>query len=383
MAFTLDLMNADKWNQIVASFPEPHLLQTWEWGAAKAYTGWEPIFQVWGAQEQPDTALPEACAMILQKCIPIPGVGARLRILYAPKGPLVRDWGDKDLVNRVLGDLKAMARKQGGIFIKIDADVPLGVGIPGDVDQVDDPVGDQVKSALLRRGWRYSRDQIQFRNTVLVDLRPEPDAMLMRMKQKTRYNVRLAGRKGVTVRPGNRQDLDLLYEMYAETARRDGFVIREAGYYRALWLAFMEPGNDEGWTPVCEPLIAEVDGEAVAAVVIFRFAGRAIYMHGMSRAVHRNLMPNYLLQWEAMVRARQAGCQFYDLWGAPEVFDESDGMWGVYRFKEGLGGSVRRTLGAYDLAVRPVWFWLYSQVLPSVLGWMKRKAANSDQQERG
>jgi lipid II:glycine glycyltransferase (peptidoglycan interpeptide bridge formation enzyme) len=292
---------------------------------------------------------------------------------------LVRDWGDEALVGQVLADLREIARRQGGIFLKIDADVPLGAGVPGEASQVDDPVGVQVQKELVQRGWVYSRDQIQFRNTVLVDLRPEPDEMLTRMKQKTRYNIRLAGRKGVTVRTGKRQDVDTLYDMYAETSRRDGFVIREAGYYRALWQAFMPEGAREACEPVCEPLIAEVGGEAVAAVVIFRFEGRAIYMHGMSRAKHRNLMPNYLLQWEAMVRAREAGCQVYDLWGAPEVFDESDGMWGVFRFKEGLGGDVRRTLGAYDLAVKPTWFWLYTQVLPRVLGWMRRGAVGSDQ----
>jgi lipid II:glycine glycyltransferase (peptidoglycan interpeptide bridge formation enzyme) len=372
VSFMIGLMNAEKWNRIVASFPEPHLLQSWQWGAAKAYTGWEPVYKVWGGEEQPDAA-----AMILQKRIPIPGIGARLRILYVPKGPLVRDWGDEALVDRVLGDLADSACQKGGIFIKIDPDVPLGVGMTGEDGAEDDPVGAGVEKTLVRRGWQFSRNQIQFRNTVLVDLRPAPEAMLMRMKQKTRYNIRLAGRKGVAVRTGRPEDVELLYEMYAETARRDGFVIREAGYYRALWLSFMGQHTEvpEAWEAVCEPLVAEVDGEAVAAVVIFRFAGKAIYMHGMSRATHRNLMPNYLLQWEAMVRARDAGCSVYDLWGAPEVFDESDSMWGVFRFKQGLGGEVRRTLGAYDLAVKPVWFRLYTRVLPRVLGWMRRRAA--------
>ena len=76
---------------------------------------------------------------------------------------------------------------------------------------------------------------------------------------------------------------------------------------------------------------------------MFYFAGQAIYLFGMSRDEHREKMPNYLLQWEAMRRAKALGCTIYNLWGAPNEFDESDGLWGVFRFKEGLGGYVSRT----------------------------------------
>ncbi len=177
--------------------------------------------------------------------------------------------------------------------------------------------------------------------------------MLARMKQKTRYNVRLAEKKGVVLRIGTQSDLPLLYKMYAETSVRDGFVIRDEGYYRTVWETFMQPNVEtfqRSNVPTCEPLIAEVDGEPVAAIFVFYFAGRAYYVYGMSRNAHREKMPTYLLQWEAMKRARARGCTVYDLWGAPEVFDESDSMWGVYRFKEGLGGQVVRTLGAWDFA---------------------------------
>jgi lipid II:glycine glycyltransferase (peptidoglycan interpeptide bridge formation enzyme) len=82
-------------------------------------------------------------------------------------------------------------------------------------------------------------------------------------------------------------------------------------------------------------------------------------------------MPNHLLQWEAMRRAKSAGCTVYDLWGAPDEFDESDAMWGVFRFKEGLGGEVVRTLGAWDNPVSPVLYRLYTQIIPKVLDVMR------------
>ncbi len=147
---------------------------------------------------------------------------------------------------------------------------------------------------------------------------------------------------------------------------RDGFVIRDERYYLDLWTTFIRAG-------LAEPLIAEVDHEPAAAVVIFRFAGGAWYMNGMSRPAHREKMPNYLLQWEALCRAKAAGCETYDLWGAPDVFDESDSLWGVYRFKEGFSGEVVRHIGAWDLPVRPQMYRLYAQTLPRLLDWMRRR----------
>jgi lipid II:glycine glycyltransferase (peptidoglycan interpeptide bridge formation enzyme) len=221
----------------------------------------------------------------------------------------------------------------------------------------------------------YSGEQIQFRNTILIDLNPTEDEILTAMKQKTRYNVRLAARKGVKVRTGTESDFGLLYQMYAETSLRDGFAIREAKYYHRLWKTFFRTGvdSDTKTEPVCEPLIAEIDGEAAAAVVIFRFAGKGYYMHGMSVPNHRNAMPNHLLQWEAMKRAKAAGCEVYDLWGAPETFNEGDVMWGVYRFKEGFGGTVQRTIGAYDHPIKPLVYKVYTELLPKALDFLRQR----------
>ena len=202
--------------------------------------------------------------------------------------------------------------------------------------------------------------------------------MLASMKQKTRYNIRLAEKKGVMVRVGTQEDLAMLYEMYAETSVRDGFVIRDEGYYRTVWETFMS--SEE---PTCEPLIAEVEGELVAAIFVFYFAGRAYYVFGMSRNAHREKMPAYLLQWEAMKRAKARGFGMYDLWGAPDVFDESDSMWGVYRFKEGLGGKVVRTLGAWDFAPNPFWFKIYSEIVPRVLDVMRSRGKTRTKQQLG
>ena len=334
-----------------------------------------------------------AAAMILKRSIPVGGFAKKMCVLYVPKGPLM-DWSDAALRQRVLDDLQVFAKRQGAIFVKIDPDVALGTGIPGGEEDALDNGGQAVRSDLTRRGWLFSSDQIQFRNTVLIDLSPSEDDMLSRMKQKTRYNVRLAEKKGVSVRAGTPADLPMLYRMYAETSVRDGFVIRDETYYQTVWQTFMrsnvgrlessqvstfEPSN----FPTCEPIIAEVDGQPVAAIFLFYFAGRAYYLYGMSRDAQREKMPNHLLQWEAMRRAKAAGCKLYDLWGAPDVFDASDPMWGVFRFKEGLGGRVLRTLGAWDYPASMLLYKLYTQAIPRLLDIMRARGKSRTRQNIG
>jgi peptidoglycan pentaglycine glycine transferase (the first glycine) len=305
-------------------------------------------------------------------------------VLYVPRGPLM-DWNDAKLRGRVLDDLQAFAKRQGAIFVKLDPDVPLGTGIPGSETAVEFQAGQQVQSELNRRGWRFSQNQIQFRNTVLIDLSPSEDELLKRMKQKTRYNLHLAQKKGVTVRLGRMEDLPLLYRMYAETSVRDGFLIRGEEYYQTVWRTFGSPENEphSASTPSHEALIAEVDDQAVSAMSLFYFGGQAIYLFGMSRDLHREKMPNHLLQWEAMRRAKAMSCSIYNLWGAPNEFNESDGLWGVFRFKEGLGGYVSRTLGAWDFTPNPLLYRLYTQTLPRVMDVMRARGKAKTRQILG
>jgi lipid II:glycine glycyltransferase (peptidoglycan interpeptide bridge formation enzyme) len=171
----------------------------------------------------------------------------------------------------------------------------------------------------------------------------------------------------VTVRSGEISDLPQLYRMYAETSARDGFVIRDEAYYQLVWSTFMQTG-------IAEALVAKAGGEMAAGLMLFHFARQAWFLYGMSREQHREKMPGYLLQWEAMRRAKESGCQVYDLWGAPDEFDDSDPLWGVYRFKEGFNGQVVRHIGAWDLPVRPVYYRLYTQILPRILEVMRRRS---------
>jgi|SRR5579859_3415516 len=347
------------WDAAISSLPNPHLLQSWAWGEFKGGYGWQARRLCWAGAQGP------AAAQVLRR------TGLRvLRVLYVPKGPLL-DWENGRLRAQVLDDLQALARRERAIFIKVDPDVVLSTGLPG--AERPAATGRAVQTDLAQRGWVFSRDQIQFRNTVTLDLTPSEDALLAGMKQKTRYNVRLAERKGVRVRLGSAADLDLLYRMYAETSVRDGFAIRGLDYYRDAWGRFIAAG-------LAQPLVAEVEAEPVGALVIFRFAGSAWYLYGMSREAQRDKMPNHLLQWHAIRWAKAQGCTRYDFWGAPDEFVESDSLWGVWRFKEGFGGQLVRHIGAWDFAPSPLLYRLYTIVLPRVLDVMRRRGRSQTQQ---
>lgn len=366
-----------EWDATIAALPDPHLLQTQEWAQVKSHLDWKPLYLVWCQQQgtitfhinQFPSGFPiKVAALVLQRSLYLHRFATPLNILYSPKGPLL-NWNDTALRARVISDLQAFTSQQGAIFLKIDPDISLNSDDPEQSN--GNSIGRDIQIYLRANNWKFSSDQIQFRNTVCVDLTVSEAELLDRMKQKTRYNIRLASRKGVTVRLGTDLDYPLLYRMYAETATRDGFIIRDEAYYHQVWSTFARPAVYDPCRPIAHPLIAEVAGEPVAALVLFIYANKAWYLYGMSRELHRDKMPNYLLQWEAMRLSKTAGCRSYDLWGAPDDLDPSDPMWGVYRFKEGLGGKMVRHLGAWDYPARPALYRLYSEILPRLLSVMR------------
>lgn len=301
---------------------------------------------------------PDAAGLLLERKA-FPG----LSVFYMPKGPLIGDWSDQGMCEKVLDDLIDFAEQRGGLQLKIDPAVELGVGVPGGDDFQEIQAGIDFQELLRSHGWVFSQEQIQFRNTVLVDLQADEDQILARMKSKTRYNIRLSGRKGIQVRFGTVDDLPSLYRMYAGTSQRAGFTIRDESYYLTLWESFMREGED----PCAQPIVADFEGEPVAGAVIFKFGSRAWYLHGMSNPEHSEKMAPHLLQWEAMRWAKSQGCDSYDMWGAPDRFQESDSLWGVYRFKRGFGGNVSLTIGAWDYPVRPLIYAAYNRWLPRIL----------------
>jgi peptidoglycan pentaglycine glycine transferase (the first glycine) len=272
-------------------------------------------------------------------------------LAYVPRGPVV-DPDNREALALLLSALHRVVRREKAIFLKLEP--------PWE----DDPSLDEF---LKAHGFRPSSQTIQPRTTLLLGLTVDLDDLLAQMKPKTRYNIRLAGRKGVVVREGSEEDLPVFYRLLQETSQRDGFAIHAREYYEEAWRRFVSQGK-------ARLFVASYRGETLAGLMAFALGRTAWYLYGASSGRHRNLMPNHLLQWEAIQWAKARGCTTYDLWGIPDEVGQAlargeepeggtGGLWGVYRFKRGFGGRVARYPGAYDAVYRPVLYWLGVKVL--------------------
>jgi peptidoglycan pentaglycine glycine transferase (the first glycine) len=344
-----------EWQNTLATLPTPHVLQSWEWGAIKGQTEWT-------AERLAVRERGKLCAAFqFLSRQPIPGVP--LRIGYLPKGPVV-DWQDFDRVEAMLTLIEHHARQRNCVFVKIDPDL-----------RADTTVGRTVLHTLERRGWRFSDDQIQFKNTAFSDLSAGEEGVMEALKSKWRYNVRLAERRGIQIRQGTVDDLPAFYKLYAETGQRDGFLIRPLAYYRTTWEMFLTAQNDPVNPAGGALLLAEhaEEQEPVAGLFLFRYGQRTWYFYGASSERRRRDMPNYLLQWEAMRWAIAQGCTVYDWWGAPtELTNVEDPMQGVWQFKQGFGAEFQPHIGAWDFPVMPWLYQGYRELFPLALDLLRK-----------
>jgi peptidoglycan pentaglycine glycine transferase (the first glycine) len=310
------------WDEFFERHPEAHILQSGAWGELKSHFGW--------SAERIEAG---GCgAQVLFRRLPL-----GLTVAYIPKGPVGERWQE------LWPEVDWLCRKHRAIFLKVEPDY-----------------WETVSDDIIKRlpGFIPSAT-IQPRRTLVVDLLGSEEDWLERMKQKTRYNIRLAERKGVLVRLGD--NLATFQQLMETTGQRDRFGVHESSYYRRAYELFSAGDR-------CALLVAEAEGRALAALMVFAWGRRAWYFYGASSDEERNLMPTYLVQWEAMRWAARKRCTEYDLWGIPDAGEEeleqhfterADGLWGVYRFKRGFGGQMRRSVGAWDKVYQPLLYRLY------------------------
>ncbi len=337
------------WDDFVCAH-NGHLLQSAAWGALKSRFGWTATRV---ALAQANTIV--AAAQILFRRLPL-----GLVLGYVPRGPVVEPT-DSATFAALLEVLCATAQGRGAFALKIEpnwqqpqltADIAAGTPEP-------------------LRGWRLGPSH-QPRTTIHLDLSRDLDTILAQMKPKWRYNIRLAARKGVSIRQATAADVPLFYSLLQVTSARDRFAIHSSDYYRA---AFDLLGDH-----ACL-LVAEFDRQPLAAIFVTAFGTEAIYLYGASSNERRDCMPNHALHWAAIQWARSRGCTRYDLWGIAEggvpIQDQgnSAGIFssfiphpsslpdGLYQFKQGFGGSVVRYANAYDKVFSPVRFTLYTRAL--------------------
>jgi len=327
-------VNFSEWKQFVSAHPEAHVLQTAEWGELKQGFGWDVIRLISN----------DVGVQILFRRLPL-----GFTVAYLPKP--VNSYQFSEISENLMAEIDVVCRKKHAIFLKIEPDHWENRG----------QLSVNSNQSLNTEHWSLntSLHNIQPPRTIVLSLLGSEDDILNRMKQKCRYNVRLAEKKGVTVRAWD--DLDGFHRLMQVTGGRDGFGVHSLEYYKKAYELFHLAG-------IAELLVAEFDGKPLAALMIFAVGARSWYLYGASNDEERNRMPTYLLQWEAIRWARAQGCSEYDLWGVPDADEATleaefesrhDGLWGVYRFKRGFGGEIKRAAQARDRVYNPLLYWAY------------------------
>uniref|UniRef100_A0A7C4M2I0 Peptidoglycan bridge formation glycyltransferase FemA/FemB family protein n=1 Tax=candidate division CPR3 bacterium TaxID=2268181 RepID=A0A7C4M2I0_UNCC3 len=249
--------------------------------------------------------------------------------LYCPRGP-------EELTEDFVKAAHKLARKERSIFIRVE---PLN------------HINIKTHKHTIKK-----TININPANTLILDLTKSEETLLSAMKQKTRYNINLAKKKGVDVEISSGVvSARTFFEIMKETSSRDNFNPHSLKHYEDLTNFF-------GPKKMLKVYLAKIGGKYIAANIIFYYKNTATYLHGASSNEYRNVMAPYLLQWQAILDAKKEGFKYYDFWGiAP---DDSPGHpWaGVTRFKKGFGGEQMDYPGTYDLVISKYWYFIYKVV---------------------
>jgi peptidoglycan pentaglycine glycine transferase (the first glycine) len=315
-----------EWNEYLKSHSDAHILQSGEWGELKSMFGWNAIRVVEDG----------IGAQILFRRLPL-----GLTFAYIPKGPV--GTSNTAAVDRFWAKVDKLCVEKHAVFLKLEQD-----GWEGNPSFPAQQVN-----------FLASPQHIQPRKTLVVDLQGNEDEVFGRMRPKTRYNIRLAGRKEVVVHPS--EDIEEFYHVMGVTSQREAFHVHSLEYYQYAYHLFHPKG-------MCELFKADFGDQTLAVVMVFAFGKCAYYFYGASADAERNRKPTYPLQWEAIRWAHRKGCSEYDMWGIPdeatdidddEIEAREDGLWGVYRFKRGFGGSIKSARQALDRVYNPMLYKLY------------------------
>lgn len=326
-----------EWEKFLAHHPNAHILQTAAWGELKSAFGWTAARLI----------TDDIGMQILFRRLPL-----GLTIAYIPKGPVYNGLAStkQDSVNHAefWADVDSICKTHHAVFLKVEPDA-----------WEDSPNAFWSTGSGISQGFKASSRSIQPRRTILVNLTGSEDDILARMKPKCRYNIRLAEKKHITVRTWD--NIDEFHHMMTVTGNRDAFGVHSRDYYQLAYHLLHGSG-------LAELLVAEYEGKPLAALMVCARGDYSWYLYGASTNEERNRMPAYLLQWEAMRWARKRGAKAYDLWGIPDENEDfleanfetrNNGLWGVYRFKRGFGGEIRRAAAPLVRVFRPLLYYSY------------------------
>lgn len=323
------------WDTFVRQQARAHILQLSTWGTLKAAFGWRADR---AALTSPQGDIIGG-AQVLFRSLPVIGK----TLAYVPMGPYITAQADP---TAVWDAIHQMARRHRAAFIKWEP------GLYAD--------GSPPNPAQF--GFRPSQQTIQPPRTILINISADDETILGRMNQGTRRKIRQSQKSGIRYYAASRDDVARFNALMQGTGSRNAFGVHAPEYYAMAYDLFV-PGGDAAL------ILAEHDGDLLAAVMAFALGDTAWYFYGASSDVKRNLMASYGVQWEAIQWAKRRGCAYYDLWGIPDADEaeleaqfqkRSDGLWGVYGFKRGWGGQVIRAAGTWDTAYNPLIYAAYS-----------------------
>jgi len=356
-----DRLGEKTYDAFLAGLPAGDFLQARSWGRIKSVTGWRPVpFMLQNRDGQVVLS-----ALLLSRKLP----GVPLPLLYAPRGPVL-DWTrPREELVPILRAFVAASRTVGGRGVLLKCDPAL---------RADNKEG---QAALAAVGFRsaaagLSFEGVQPRFVYEIDITLPEDELLASFASKHRYNIRLAGRRGVVVREATAEtDLAEFYRLLRITAERDGFGIRSYAYYQAIW-------REAVATSGARMFLAEHEGEALSGALIFMLGRRAWYVYGASSNEQRNLMPNYALHWEIIRRLREQGFGIYDMRGISGDFSPDSRLYGLFRFKKGFSGRVVEYAGEYDLPLIKPLYWAARAGVPA-FRWVMKTAQFARRPKRG
>ena len=316
-------------NKFLASNERCNFQQSLEWSKVK--TSWKT--EVILAEDKNKNIIGSLTVWIRK--IPIFG-----HIMYAPRGPIC-DVHNKEVLEQLTEGAKELAKKYKAIVLRIEPDIKS--------DDIE------FKNNMIELGYKIKddaknfREEIQPRYVFRLDVKGKTeDEVFKNFHQKTRYNVRLATKKGVTVKDGTREDLKDFHKIMITTGKRDGFIIRPLEYFEKMY--------DELGQEHMKILMAYYEGKPISGVIPIIYGNKTWYLYGASSNEHRNLMPNYLLQWEMIKLALQNKSDIYDLRGVPGIADDSNGL---YRFKKGFGAEYTEFVGEVYIPFKPMMYNMY------------------------
>lgn len=417
-------ISAEKFNSFTAQHHKNHFLQSYEWGVFKSKSpDWS--FDTVGLENEKGELV--AAALVLIRYLPI----IKRPFFYIPRG-FVLDFENTQLLKTFTEQMYAYAKSKKAIFFKIDPDLKY-VDRSVDGEKIEGAqANDQLIQSLTTIGYRhlgFTQDfdsSIQPRYTFRLNLNPSEKELLQGCHSKTRYNLKVAQKKGIEIVEGTREDLKKFEEIMRVTGERDGFLTRPLSYFEAmydtlapqnmckLYLAKLnteqalnqikqdlaqtqvtikqfeqqlanEELNDKKRQKLLNKLDPETkkltnltqqlqeletlyqahpNGITMSGIITTYYGNKAWYLYGASDNVYREFMPNYYIQWYALTEAKKAGYEIYDFFGISGKTEETDPLYGLYRFKKGFGGDFTEFIGEFDYVVNPAGYFMWTKLLP-------------------